>query len=101
MDGTMDESLKPESGARVLLRRRAQDEARVEFGVTLHLPDGAIEGSASLDRASGRGELTELDDAPEWLRTYVLALLRQLWTSRREPSATFPHRVLRWRDARD
>lgn len=96
----MDDSLRPESGARVLLRRRSQDDTQVVYAVTLHLPDGAIEGEAQLDRASGRGELT-IEGGPDWLRTFVLALLRQLWTSRREPTATYPHRVLRWREAKD
>ncbi|MCU0676057.1 MAG: hypothetical protein MUE69_25100 [Myxococcota bacterium] len=96
----MDDSLRPQSGARVLLRRRDQDASRVVYALTLHLPEGAIEGEATLHRESGRGELS-IDGAPDWLATFVLALLRQLWTSRRDPTATYPHRVLRWREAKD
>jgi len=96
----MDDSLRPESGARVLLRRRSQDATRVVYSLTLHLPEGAIEGEATLDRDSGRGALS-IEGAPDWLSTFVLALLRQLWTSRRDPTATYPHRVLRWREAKD
>ena len=94
----MDE-LRPETGARVELRRRRQDDARVVYAVRLYLPRGPLDGEATLDRATGRGEV-EIEDAPDWLRAFVVGLLRQIWTSRREPEATFPHRVLRWREAK-
>ncbi|MCB9602051.1 MAG: hypothetical protein H6720_17165 [Sandaracinus sp.] len=94
----MDE-LRPETGARVELRRRSQDEARVVYAVRLHLPEGPIDGEATLDRATGRSEL-EVEGAPEWLRSFATGLLRQIWTSRRDADATFPHRVLRWREAK-
>ncbi|MBX3248509.1 MAG: hypothetical protein KF901_15135 [Myxococcales bacterium] len=92
-----DEALTPTEGARVRLIRRAESPEQVELDVTFFLPERTLEGHATLARQTGEVTLRDLDAAPAWVTTYALALLRQLWTSRREPGAAFPHRVLRWR----
>lgn len=97
MPAESDESLTPTEGARVRLVRRVESPEAVDFAVTLFLPSQTLEGDATLSRTTGEATLRGLDDAPPWAATYALALLRQLWTSRREPGARFPHRVLRWR----
>lgn len=86
------------SGVWYELKRRTEDEGRVEYALSVRLPNETLSGAAAIERAGGAVAFTwSGSEAPEWVQELVRAQLRTLYRESTTGKA-FPRRVTRWRE---
>lgn len=88
--------IDPDHGGRLLLRRRSESGARVDYDCELRAEGIRYAGRATVQTDDGTVELSQLEAAPDWLQQYVVACLRQAW--RQHAQMGWPRRFTRWRE---
>ena len=91
--------LHPEHGARVLFELEDDRAPGARYAVSLFLPEGELHcGNGQVEHGSEKVELLGAAEAPEWVRTLVLRLLRQIAAGQRSRQPPrWPRRIMRWR----